>query len=114
MQFNFILHTSISVVLSAHAATYEESIVLDISCYQSKYISNFKVEAAIDPQIAKDISCNDTNSERTSIIFDGLLCKTSYNISIYWKSPIIDKTLNVNCSLSRMELNTLLCKGALL
>ena len=90
------------------AAVESSSITLDVLCYQSKYTSNFKTETAIDcdREMKQEILCNDVNSEK--IIFDGLSCGTSYNISIYWRSP--DQSSGVHCLLFQKVEQTLQCK----
>lgn len=100
-------------MLSVNEIHSQKGCTFNISCYQSKYPKDFKVNAAlVGPGMEYNnynISCNGTTSEGTEIVYEGLSCKTSYTISFYWKSSIGIKTLDV-CFLSETEC-TPLCEG---
>ena len=86
-----------------YSSVHNENHVLSISCNQSRYISDFKLKAAIDSKII-DIACHEKSLQLSS----ELECGTTYNVSIYWESP--QESLDVYCLLENMDVVTPSCK----
>lgn len=105
-----LIYYSTIVILSAVSEASKESIILKIKCYQIKYTSAFKIEAAINGERQQDVLCNNTNTVQL-VEFNELSCSTSYNMSIYWKSS--NASLEVQCLLYSNIEKPLLCKSYL-
>ena len=76
-----------------------ETIYVSFVCHKVDYKSDVIFQIGIDELTS--ISCN------SDVMFDGLSCKESYNVSAYWKSSL-DNSLPV-CLLDEVIALTPIC-----
>lgn len=90
----------------------KESVTLNISCYQTKYTLDFKVEVLLTAtQMKQDISCHDSTSEGTTIVFEGHFLEPSYSVSVQWISSESASYETVDVCLLSEAKCTPLCEG---
>ena len=89
----------------------EQSITLNVSCVQSKYVSDLKLKAVLHNKGEQDIECNNAklNIKYTKLVYENLECNIEYNISIYWISH--DDTFNNHYCLFEHMILTPPCNG---